>query len=150
MGYSRGNGKYVRNGIWVGPTGPNLYKENQSAYGYLHRYVRQRLRRPQDGMCTNCHERTATGLANTDGQYSVDLKTFEWQCQKCNLNHPLTLVKNSAARKKQWADPEARANHSAGMKRRFADPEEREKMRQLKLGKKLGPYRKKNRAVVNE
>jgi len=83
--------KYVKNNIWIGPSGPNLLRENHKAYTAQHRFIRKhiiKIKLCSDPWNLNC-KNLANEIDNKDGLYSGNIKDYNWVCHRCNLNNPL-------------------------------------------------------------
>ena len=86
------NTKYITNGIWTGPTGPDLWRINWVAYGCIHQYVKRwTLPKPGNAIC-ECGQ-PATDLACLDGQYNpYDATKWGYQCHTCNIKISPCLI----------------------------------------------------------
>lgn len=76
---------------------PN-WKGNDASYKSKHQWVRKHLPRPE--MCPKCKIRKTQEVANIDGNYSRNLKTWEWLCIRCHRErdgHIERFIKNRPA-----------------------------------------------------
>jgi hypothetical protein len=59
------------------------WKGEKVGYKGLHQWVRNHLERPN--LCSICNEKESREVANLDGKYSRDLKTWVWTCRSCHM-----------------------------------------------------------------
>ena len=96
--------KYVLNKkIWIGLTGPNLYKEDRNSYEALHYFIRKRLlnlNKCSDPYKLDCIN-LPTDIDNISGNYNSDLSDWRWVCHPCNMKNPITRFRISEKSKIQ-------------------------------------------------
>lgn len=140
------NTKNVKDNIWIGPTGPNLLKENPKTYHCLHYYIKNNLPKPTDGLCEACHLNPAKQLSNKDGQYSGDISTWEWSCGSCNHLQEHT--------RKRWENILISTNYrhrlSTALKSKPKSLEHCQKMSSALTGRKRAPFSVETRQKMSE
>jgi hypothetical protein len=59
------------------------WKGDNAGYKAKHWWVRHHLEKPE--FCEKCNTNPPREVANLDGKYSRDLKTWAWLCRSCHL-----------------------------------------------------------------
>lgn len=75
------------------------WKGNKAGYKAIHLWVRAHL--PQPELCVKCHKNKSREVANLDGKYTRDLKTWIWLCRSCHLRMDNVAQKAWATKKQK-------------------------------------------------